>query len=169
LTRTARGTGGADLVPPPLYAGRMDYFITTDKRRIDIDAAHAMLSATYWSPRIRREVVEVAFRNSLVGAAIHVPTGELVGLARVVTDYATFAWLCDVFVQEEHRGRGLAKRMIVELQSHPDVQTLRRWCLATRDAQTLYEQLGYEPVVPGRWMEKKMPLSQWQEPATEPD
>ncbi|MBX9737607.1 MAG: GNAT family N-acetyltransferase [Phycisphaerales bacterium] len=142
----------------------MDYLITTDKHRIDVGAVHAMLSTTYWSPRIKREVVEVAIRNSLVAAAIHQPSGELVGIARVVTDYATFAWLCDVFVIEGHRGRGLAKRMIVELQGHSGVQTLRRWCLATRDAHALYKQLGYEPVPPGAWMEKKMPVSQWQEP-----
>lgn len=142
----------------------MAYTITTDPARIDAVAIHAMLRETYWSSRIRREVVEEALRNSLVALAIDDQAGAIVGLARAVTDYATFAWLCDVFVAEPHRGRGLSKRLLHALESHPRLRTLRRWCLATRDAHGLYAQFGYQPVDAQRWMEKRMPPEAWQEP-----
>lgn len=84
------------------------------------------------------------------------------GFARVVTDRSTFAWLCDVIVEERWRGQGLARRMLDELERHPALQTVRRWCLATRDAHGLYEGLGYRLVPPERWMEKQGPKERWQ-------
>lgn len=140
------------------------YLVTTDPASIDVAQIHALLRQTYWSPNIRREVVGVALRNSLVVVAIERATGATVGVVRVVTDYATFAWLCDVCVAPPHRGRGLSKRMISAAEADPRLGTLRRWCLATRDAHGLYEQFGYSPVRPGVWMEKKLPDSNWQEP-----
>ena len=111
----------------------------------DLDAIHGMLAATYWSPNIRREVVAEAMRNSITAVAIDDATGATVGLARVVTDRATFAWLCDVVVDERFRGQGLSRRMIEELERLPSLQTVRRWALATRDAEGLYEKFGYRP------------------------
>lgn len=139
----------------------MEYEIDLDPARLDIARVHQLLTATYWSPGIRREVTEEAIRNSLNVAAYEVGTGTVVGFARVVTDYATFAWLCDVIVEEEHRGRGIATAMLKALEAHPRLQTLRRWFLATRDAQPLYERLGWEHVSPGRVMQKRMPPEAW--------
>lgn len=138
----------------------MDYEIDLDPARLDMDRLHRMLASTYWSPGIRREIVEEAVRNSL-NAGAYAPDGTLVGFARVVSDYATFAWLCDVVVDEEHRGRGVATRLLQTLESHPRLQTLRRWTLATRDAQPLYESLGWTIMPPGRAMHKRLPAESW--------
>ncbi|MFO0783465.1 MAG: GNAT family N-acetyltransferase [Phycisphaerales bacterium] len=141
----------------------MSITITLDSARQDLDAIHRILAGTYWSTGIRREVLAQALRNSITALALDDATGETVGVARVVTDRATFAWLCDVFVAERCRGQGLARRMIAELERHPDLQTLRRWCLATRDAHGLYQRLGYSPVPADRWMERVEPKDRWQE------
>jgi GNAT superfamily N-acetyltransferase len=140
----------------------MDYTITLDPARQDLDTIHRALAGTYWSPGIRREVVAEALRNSFTALAIDESTGAMAGMARAVTDRATFVWLCDVFVLEQHRGRGLAKRMIQALEADPALQTVRRWCLITRDAHGLYEQLGFGPVAADRWMEKLSPTQRWQ-------
>lgn len=143
----------------------MSYTVTLDPARQDLDAIHRMLAGSYWSADIRRDVVAEALRNSIVVLAIDDDSGAVVGLARVVTDRATFAWLCDVFVLEAHRGHGLSRRMLEELERHPSLQTLRRWCLATRDAHGLYEKFGYRPVPADRWMEKQCPKERWQQSA----
>jgi N-acetylglutamate synthase-like GNAT family acetyltransferase len=139
----------------------MPVTISLDPARQDLDAIHRMLSGTYWSPGIRREVVAEALRNSITAVAIDEATGATVGLARVVTDRATFAWLCDVFVDEGWRRQGIAHRLISELERHPQLQALRRWCLATRDAHALYAQFGYRPVPVERWMERQLPVERW--------
>ncbi len=140
----------------------MSITISLDPARQDLDAIHGMLAGTYWSPNIRREVVAEALRNSITAVALDDATGATVGLARVVTDRATFAWLCDVCVREGRRGQGISRRMLEALERHPDLQTVRRWCLATRDAHGLYEKFGYLPVPAGRWMEKPCPKERWQ-------
>ncbi len=150
--------------PPLAYIARMPYSVTLDPVRLDLDAIHGMLAGTYWSTNIRREVLDEALRNSIVVVAVDEASGETVGIARVVTDRATFAWLCDVYVLEGHRGHGLSRRMLEELERHPSLQTLRRWCLATRDAHGLYGKFGYSPVPADRWMEKQGPKERWQEP-----
>ncbi len=139
------------------------YLVTTDPTRIDAVQIHAMLRSAYWSEGIRFDVVQRALTNSLVVVAIEEATGKTAAVARLVTDYATFAWLCDVFVKPEHRGKGLSKRMLTMLESDERLKTLRRWCLATRDAHGLYEHFGYTPVTPGAWMEKKPPAGNWRE------
>lgn len=139
------------------------YVVSVGVERLDVGRVHEMLRATYWSPNIRREVVEEALRNSLCVGAYVGATGEQVGFARGVTDYATFGWLCDVIVLEEHRGHGLARGMVSALLEHPRVQTLRRWCLATRDAHGVYAPLGFVPVKPDRWMEVQFPADRWAE------
>ena len=133
-----------------------DYELVEDPERIDVAAAHAYLARSYWSPNIPLATVERAIANSLCVAVRH--AGEQVGLARVVTDRATFAYLADVYVLEEHRGRGLAQAMVQRLHDHPDLQGLRRWLLMTVDAHSLYEKLGWTPLAhPERGMERHFP------------
>jgi N-acetylglutamate synthase-like GNAT family acetyltransferase len=142
----------------------MSITISCDPTRQDLDAIHRILAGTYWSTDIRREVVAEALRNSITAVAIDDATGTTVGLARVVTDRATFAWLCDVVVDERFRGQGISRRLIEELERHPSLQTVRRWCLATRDAEGLYQKFGYRRLPPERtWMEKQGPKDAWQE------
>ncbi len=141
----------------------MPITISLDPARLDLDAIHAILAGTYWSPDIRRDVVAEALRNSITAVAIDDATGATIGLARAVTDRATFAWLCDVFVVEGWRGQGISRRLIESLERHPDLQTVRRWCLATRDAEELYAKFGYSRIPPARiWMEKQGPKERWQ-------
>jgi ribosomal protein S18 acetylase RimI-like enzyme len=121
------------------------YEISTDPARLDIDAMHAYLTRSYWSPGIPRETVERAARHSLCFGAYERAGGRQVGLARVVTDHATFAYLCDVYVLEEHRGRGLGKRLTDAVMAHPAVTGARRAMLGTRDAHGLYARHGFRP------------------------
>ncbi len=107
-----------------------------------------------------REIVERAFANSIVAGAYR--DGRQVGVARAVTDQATFAWLCDVFVDDTARGQGVATAMVKALIDDPRLQTLRRWCLATRDAHEVYRPLGFTEVPQGRWMECVLPREGWQ-------
>src|SRR5438034_1920616 len=131
---------------------RAEYTITTDRRRLDVAAIHAFLTSSYWSPGVPLAVVERAILNSLPFGLLH---GEQqVGFARVVTDKATFAYLADVYVLEAHRGKGLSKWLLQVVQAHEDLQGLRRFMLATKDAHGLYEQFGFKPLGhPSRMME----------------
>ena len=132
------------------------YELTDDQSRVDVAAAHAYLSRSYWSPGIPFETVERALANSICVAVLH--GGTQVALARVISDRATFAYLADVYVLEEHRGMGLSKIMVQALLAHPDLQGLRRWALFTADAQSLYAQLGWTPLShPERAMEIHAP------------
>jgi ribosomal protein S18 acetylase RimI-like enzyme len=122
------------------------YKISTDPARLDIDAMHAYLSRSYWSPDIPRDVVERAARHSLCFGLYEQAGGAQVGLARVVTDHATFAYLCDVYVLEAHRGRGLAQRLLRAVMTHPALRGARRAMLATRDAHGLYRKFDFADV-----------------------
>lgn len=137
--------------------------VSLDPARVQMDRVHGWLRETYWSPNVRRDVTERAFANSLTVGAYRVDTGDQVAVARAVTDYATFAWLADVYVEESCRGQGLAKRMIAALETHPELATLRRWVLATQTASEVYERLGYSHVEAGRYMIKRSDPSVWQE------
>jgi GNAT superfamily N-acetyltransferase len=128
------------------------YEISTDPSRLQLDAIHAYLTRSYWSPGIPQDVVARAIANSLC-FGIYPRDSETsghgdtqVGFARVVTDRASFAYLADVYVLEEHRGQGLSKRLVEAVLAHPELQGMRRFLLATRDAHGLYEQFGFEPV-----------------------
>jgi GNAT superfamily N-acetyltransferase len=133
-----------------------EYVISTDPERLDLDATHKFLSEeAYWSPGIPEEVVRRAVAGSIVFGLYR--GADQAGLARVVSDRATFAWLCDVFVLPKHRGHGLGKWLMECVKAHPDLQGLRRWMLATRDAHGLYEQFGFTTVEPGRFMEIRDP------------
>jgi GNAT superfamily N-acetyltransferase len=136
----------------------MTYEISADPARLDLDAIHRYLSEeAYWSPGVPREVIARAIANSLC-FGIYASDGAQVGFARLVTDRATFAYLADVFVLTEHRGKGLSKRLMETIIAHPEVQGLRRWMLATRDAHELYARYGFTPVAkPDRLMERHDP------------
>jgi GNAT superfamily N-acetyltransferase len=119
-------------------------FVTTDPSKIDRDLVHGFLAESYWSKGIPREVFERSIANAL---CFSVYDGDAqVGFARVVTDRATFAYLADVFVLAGHRGRGLSKALMEAIVAHPDLQGLRRWVLATRDAHGLYARYGFTPL-----------------------
>jgi len=118
-----------------------EYSISTDPGRLDLDAIHAYLVRSYWCEGIPRQTLERAITNSLCFGLFH--GNDQVGLARVVTDSATYAYLCDVYVLEAHRGKGLAKWLMECVMAHPGLQGLRRFTLATRDAHGLYRQFGF--------------------------
>jgi GNAT superfamily N-acetyltransferase len=132
------------------------YETSTDPARLDLKAIHAFLTSTYWSPGIPLATVQRAIENSVcVGAYID---GQQIGFARMVTDKATFAYLADVYVLEEHRGKGLSKRMMEGLLQLQELQGLRRMMLATRDAHALYEKFGFKALAtPARFMELHNP------------
>ena len=126
--------------------------ITCDKARLDIGAIHGFLSASYWSLGIPRATVERAIANSLCFGVLC--QGQQVGFARVITDKPTFAYLADVYILPEHRGKGLSRRLMEQIVRHPDLQGLRRMLLATRDAHALYAKFGFKPLAaPDRIME----------------
>ena len=131
--------------------------ISTDNADIDFDMVHGFLSRdAYWCPGIPRAMVERAAANSLCFSALL--AGRQVGFARVVGDRATFAYLADVFVLPQARGRGVCKAMMVAILAHPELQHLRRFLLATSDAQALYARFGFEPLSrPERFMERYRP------------
>jgi GNAT superfamily N-acetyltransferase len=133
------------------------YSISDDPTRLDLKAMHGYLQRAYWCEEIPYEVIERAVQSSLcIGA--YDPTGAQVGLARFISDYATFCYVCDVYVLEEHRGHGLSKAMMKMAIEHPKLQGLRRWTLVTRDAHGLYQQFGFNPVGhPDRFMERIAP------------
>lgn len=118
-----------------------DYTISDDPARLDLDVIHGFLARSYWAAGIPRETVARAIANSLCFGVYF--GGAQVGFARLVTDRATFAYLADVFVLEEHRGRGLSRALMELVASHPEVQGLRRWMLVTRDAHGLYRKFGF--------------------------
>ncbi len=128
------------------------YIISDDPARLDPAAIHAYLRQSYWSPNIPLGTVQLALKNSLsVGA--YTADGSQVGLVRIITDYATYAYLCDVYVLDAHRSRGLAKAMLAMTMGLPQLQGLRSWNLRTRDAHPLYAQFGFKVVDhPGGYM-----------------
>lgn len=133
---------------------RGGYVVSTDPGRLDLWVVHGYLEDSYWASGIPLAVVESSVENSMVFGVYGV-SGQ-VGFARVTTDRATFAYLADVFVLEEHRGRGLGRWLVECVLSHPDLQGLRRWMLATRDAHDLYREYGFTELDnPGIFMEKK--------------
>jgi GNAT superfamily N-acetyltransferase len=129
------------------------YTITTDKSRFDIDRIHRFLSSeSYWAQDIPREVVELSIQHSLCFGAF--ADRDFAGFARVVTDYATFAYIADVFVLPEHRGKGAAREIMKSIREHAALQVIRRWHLVTRDAHALYAAFGFRPLAkPERHME----------------
>jgi len=135
---------------------RQRFRITTDVEEMDLDAVHAYLTRSYWAEGISKNLVARSIEGSLCFGLLD--GSRQIGFARVVSDGATFAWLCDVYVLEEHQGRGLGTWMMRELMMHPDLQGLRRWGLVTRDAHGLYEKVGFAaPANPAGLMEIARP------------
>jgi GNAT superfamily N-acetyltransferase len=135
---------------------RAGFTVTTDPNRLDEGLIHGFLSQSYWAEGIPREVVARSIRNSLCFGVLQ--GAQQVGFARVITDYATFAYLADVFTLEQYRGRGLAKFLLECITKHPELQGLRRWALATWDAHSLYAQFGFTPLAkPQNFMELHNP------------
>ena len=133
---------------------RGEYVISTERERLDLDVVHRFLSKeSYWAQGVERELVERSIENSLC-FGLYDNDGQ-VGFARVVTDRAAFAWLADVFVLADHRGRGLGKWLVETVLAHPDLQQLRRFFLGTADAHSLYERYGFRPADPTRMMERR--------------
>jgi GNAT superfamily N-acetyltransferase len=131
---------------------RGPFTLSTDKSRIDVAAVQGFLSRSYWAPNVPESVVRRSIDGSL---CVGVYEGEKqVGFGRVVTDYATFAWIADVFVLEPWRGRGLATWIVETMLVHEDLAGMRRWLLATKDAHEVYARKGFVPVArPERFME----------------
>jgi GNAT superfamily N-acetyltransferase len=136
---------------------RGEYLISTDRARLELDVIHGFLTNSYWAKGIPREVVARSIEHSLC-FGIYDGKGVQVGFARVVSDFATVAYLGDVFVLETHRGRGLSKWLMKCVMRHSALQGLRRWILLTHDAHGLYSQSGFTPLqAPESYMELHRP------------
>jgi GNAT superfamily N-acetyltransferase len=135
----------------PIEFERDEFTISTDTQKLNVDAVYEFLTETYWAKGRPRELVERSIKHSLNFGLYH--GDEQIGFARVVSDFATFAYLGDVYVTEDYQGRGLGKWLVQTVLDHPKLQNLRRWMLATLDAHELYAQFGFEPLAdPKRFM-----------------
>jgi GNAT superfamily N-acetyltransferase len=143
---------------------RGEYLISTDPSKLDVGAIHRFLSTSYWETRgMSREAIERAIRGSRCFGIYD--RGRQVGFARVVSDGATFAYLCDDYVEDSHRGQGLGKWLMQSVFSHPDLQHLHRWVVVTRDSR-LYEKFGFGPLKePETYLEIVRPLPGQAQPA----
>ncbi len=140
----------------PVEHQRAQFVVSTDPARLDLDVIHEFLTHCYWAERIPRQVVARSIENSLCFGVFD--GVKQIGFARVITDYSTYAYLGDVFILEPYRGLGLAKFLMECIVEHPQLQGLRRWTLATRDAHGLYAQFGFKPLGrPERFMELHNP------------
>ena len=129
------------------------FTISTDPNRLDVDAICEFLKRSYWANTRPRERTERALANSLVFGLYDGETQ--IGLARVVSDYTIFAYLCDVFIHEDYRAHGLGKWLMQTIMQHPDLKDMRRWVLVTDDAHGLYREYGFESIHdPEHWMQK---------------
>jgi GNAT superfamily N-acetyltransferase len=136
---------------------RGEFVVSTDPARLDLDVIHGFLTNCYWAKGIPRDVVARSIEHALC-FGIYDDSGAQVGFARVISDFATIAYLGDVFVLESNRGRGLSKWMMECIIQHPALQGLRRWILLTRDAHRLYAQFGFTPLKSAdRYMELYRP------------
>ena len=149
---------------------RNEYTISTNDTLLDLPIIHNFISNhSYWGQGRKLETVQRALDNSLNFGLYK--SNHQIGFARVVTDFATFAWVADVFILEGHRGQGLARWLMESILSHPELQQFRRWVLATKDAHELYRKFGFRELKrPERWMERPDPQMQeapdyWQDAA----
>jgi GNAT superfamily N-acetyltransferase len=135
---------------------RGEFSVSTEQDRLDLDTIYDFLTNSYWAQGISRALVQRSIENSL---CFGVYQGlKQVGFARVVSDFATFAYIADVFILESHRGHGLGKWLMACIMQHPELQNLRRWSLVTRDAHELYRQFGFQNLrAPECWMERHDP------------
>jgi N-acetylglutamate synthase-like GNAT family acetyltransferase len=139
-------------MPQIFEASRATFTISTDPARLDIDAICDFLKRAYWANTRPRERTERAIRNSLVFGLYD--GDKQIGVARVVSDFSIFAYLCDVFIHEDYRAHGLGKWLMQTILEHPDLREMRRWVLVTNDAHGLYRQFGFTPIEdPEHWMQ----------------
>jgi GNAT superfamily N-acetyltransferase len=131
---------------------REEYTISTDRERLDLDAIHAYLECSYWAKGRSRARVEQSIEQSLPFGLYHCKMQ--VGFARVLTDYVTLAFLADVFVLDSHRGKGLGAWLVEVVTSLPELRSVRRWHLGTRDAHGLYRKFGFGEPAPGVYMDR---------------
>jgi GNAT superfamily N-acetyltransferase len=133
-----------------------EFLVSTDRALIDLEVVHRFLTECYWAKGIPRDIVARSIENSLCFGVY--AEGKQVGFARVISDYATYAYIGDVFLLESFRGRGLGKWLMECIMQHPRLQGLRRWSLVTSDAHGLYAQFGFEPLKkPQNYMELHRP------------
>ncbi len=134
-----------------------EYLISNDKSKLDLNVIHSFLSTSYWAKGIPLDIVKRSIEHSLC-FGVYYKEEQQVGFARVVTDYATFAYIGDVFIVEAFRGQGLSKWLMDVIVTHPQLQGLRTWILLTRDAHGLYKKVGFAaPPNPERYMERMFP------------
>jgi GNAT superfamily N-acetyltransferase len=134
---------------------REGFLISADPARLDLDAIERLLRTSYWAADRPRDAIERSVRNSLCFGLYDLRNGRQIGFTRAVTDYATFAWLCDVIVDEAYRSRGLGKWMLETIFSDPGLASIGRWILATLDAEKLYARYGFSSLARAdRWMER---------------
>jgi GNAT superfamily N-acetyltransferase len=132
---------------------RENLTISTDNNRLDQEAIYDMLTRAYWAKGRSREMIARTLNFSLVFGVYD--GSKMIGMARVVSDFTTFAWLCDVFILEEYRGRGISRWLMETVLAHPDLQGLRRFTLMSTDARGLYTKFGFKALEsPEKWMEK---------------
>jgi GNAT superfamily N-acetyltransferase len=146
-----------DNVRDSVFEVRRDGFeISTDPVRLDIDRIQALIRTSYWAAERSRKNMEASLRNSRCFGLYDASNGRQIGLARVVTDYATFAWICDVIVERGYRRNGLGIWLMETVLADPQLRNVRRWTLATRNAHRLYERFGFVPLAhPDSWMENR--------------
>ena len=158
---TLSNTSQSRMMSLPTISGveetrRGEFLVSTDPARLDLDMIHGFLTNCYWAKGIPREVVARSIEHSLCFGVYD--SSAQVGFARVISDFATIAYVGDVFVLDTHRGRGLGKWLMESITRHSALQNLRRWILTTRDAHGLYSQVGFTPVKsPERFMELHRP------------
>ena len=140
----------------PVTAQRDGYTISNDHARLDVDAIHAYLTTSYWAQGIPRDTVARSLQHS-TGYGLYAPDGAQVGFTRVITDWTTFAYFCDVYVLDAHRGRGLGVWLMEIALAQPELRGIRRLSLTTRDAHGLYEKFGFGRTEFGRFMDKTIP------------
>ena len=157
------------MTPAAINITEGDYTISTDKEKLNIPFIHSFLSKeSYWALNVPFDTVQRSIANSLCFGVYHTPpaaqpttatpSSSQVGFARIITDYATVAYLGDVFIIPPHRGHGLSKLLMQQVMSHPDLQSLRRWVLLTADAHNLYRKFGWQPIThPEKFMELHNP------------
>lgn len=121
-----------------------NYLVSTDREKLDVQAIHQYLTRSTWAKGIHLDIVSASIENSLNFGLYH--NEHQIGFARLITDYATFAYLCDVYILEEHQGKGLGRWVMECIHNHPVFEQLRRIMLFTTTAPWLYEKFGYEPV-----------------------
>ena len=136
---------------------RDQFTLSTDSSRLDMNTVYDFLSRSYWAKTRPHERTDAAFANSLVFGLYE--GSRQIGVARVVTDFSIFAYLCDVFIDEDYRGLGLGKWLVQSILEHPDLKHIRRWLLGTDNAHGLYRQYGFEQLSEAeKWMQRLRPF-----------